>query len=44
MKGMHALAKWMESDTVFDSLGALIIATGILVAGTLLSYLVGIIV
>jgi hypothetical protein len=38
---MQVLVKWMESDSVFDSLGILIAVTGIIAFGTLLAYLGG---
>lgn len=38
---MHVLAKWIESDLVFNVLGALIIGTGILVLAGLALYTSG---
>jgi hypothetical protein len=38
---MHVLAKWIESDLVFNILGALIIGTGILILASLVLYTSG---
>ena len=38
---MHDLAKWIESDPVFHTLGTLIIGTGILVLAGLILYTCG---
>ncbi|WP_292489004.1 hypothetical protein [Methanoculleus sp. 10] len=35
---MHALVKWIESDPVFETLGALIVGTGILLLAGLILY------
>ncbi|WP_292520417.1 hypothetical protein [Methanoculleus sp.] len=41
---MHALAKWIESDPVFNKLGTLIIAIGILALASLTLYTCGILI
>jgi|GEM_PF-788858 hypothetical protein len=38
---MHALAKWIESDSVFDTLGLLILGTGLFVLVSLTIYACG---
>ncbi|HOI59486.1 hypothetical protein [Methanoculleus sp.] len=38
---MHVLAKWVESDRVFNILGALIIGTGIFALASLAIYTCG---
>jgi len=38
---MHVLAKWIESDLLFNVLGALIIGTGVLILVGLALYISG---
>jgi hypothetical protein len=39
---MHVLAKWVASDPLFNTLGMLIIGTGVLVFASMLLYACGI--